>query len=443
LKRSKRITRLVIGIAVVAGVVTLASPGIAGAARSNGLWVSNTTAPVTGASTSCTTPGYSTIQSALDAATAGATIHVCAGIYPEQLQVTQAVSLVGVGSATVELPPTAANSTTTCDAAMEAGGYQPNQDLVSICTSATVSITDLTLNAAWPSGTCYDSLYGVLVGGGATLKLTSSNLTAAGASPINGCQGGVGIQVGSTRSTPSQVGTVVMSDDSISGYQKNGMTIDGVGSSGNLKHVTVTGAGATDQTAQNGIQVSRGATAKITLSTVSGNECNNSSCGADSQADSQATGVLFYNAGNGSSVTASTLSGNDIGVYASAVTAPTASQIAIKVDTFTNNRYESVLLDQGSTTLSKDTMSGGNVGIQAIQYNGQSFAAQGVAKSVTISGMSVAAAQVYSDLAPSGDLPVILSISKSQISGNPTGHSVLGSVQDNSTNSVVTLKSDT
>jgi hypothetical protein len=433
---------LTVGLVAAVGLLTLAAPSVAGAAKPSGIWVSNTTPLTTGSSTSCTTPNYSSIQSAIDVDNTGTVIHVCSGTYAEQLQITAMVDIEGVGSPTLQLPATVVNDTTACDSAMEAGGYQANQDLVSICTGDTVSITGLTLNAAWPSGTCYDSLYGVLVGGGATLKLSSSTINAAGAVPVNGCQGGVGVQVGSTRSTPSQVGTAVLSNDFVSGYQKNGMTIDGVGSSATISKTTVTGAGPTDQTAQNGIQVSRGATAKIISSSISGNECDVAVCGADSLADTQATGILFYNAGSGSSVVNSNVNDNDAGLYASGLTNTASSQLSVKGDTFNDDRYESVLLDSDWTTLVNDALSGGNVGLQALQYDGQPFMVRAAARGLDISGMSVAAAQIYSDQV-SGDIPVILSISKSQISNNPAGQSVVGSVQDNSSNSSVTLKHNT
>jgi hypothetical protein len=58
------------------------------------------------------------------------------------------------------------NSTTACDTAPGTGGYQADQDGIVICGAGSVNITGLTIDPAWASGTCYDSLYGILVGGG-------------------------------------------------------------------------------------------------------------------------------------------------------------------------------------------------------------------------------------------------------------------------------------
>src|ERR1700689_3242803 len=245
-----------------------------GVAQASGttLWVSTATT-VSGNGTSCADPGFNTIQSAITAAPAGATIDVCAGNYTEQLQITQAVTIVGLGNVQVTLPAAPVDSTTACDTAKGTGAFQPDQDGIAICGNADVTLNNIVVDAAWPSSTCDDSLYGILVGGGATLTFTDSAVTAAGAYPLNGCQGGVGLQVGMSWTKPVEVGHLSMSDSWVSGYQKNGVTVDGLHSSASITYTTVTGAGPTQQIAQNGIQVSNGANAYIATSTITGNEC--------------------------------------------------------------------------------------------------------------------------------------------------------------------------
>ena len=410
-------TRFVV-IAAVLGLTILPAAAIGAPPKTppKTLWVSPAAVSVTPGS--CAKPGYNTIQSAINAAPAGATIRVCAGTYVEQLQITQAVSLVGVGAVTVQLPAVPANSTTACDTAPGTGGFQPNQDGVVVCTTGVVNMTGLKINAAWPSATCDDSLYGVLVAGGATLNLTSSSIVAAGAVPLNGCQGGVGIQVGMAWTTPVEVGHANLSNDSVSGYQKNGVTVDGAGSSANVARTAVTGIGPTTQIAQNGIQVSNGASARISSSTISGDECNVAVCGANALTQTQSVGVLFFGAASGSSVTSSKINGNDIGVYNYEATAPTGPAVSVVGDTLANNRYEGVVLDQGSASVRGDTITGGNVGLAVVQYRGQAFAADGTASQDVIRGASVAAVQVSSDQALTGDFAGLLTISFSKLSGN-------------------------
>jgi hypothetical protein len=383
-------------------------------------WVSSAT--IAAAPNSCLKPSYNTIQSAINAAPAGATINICAGNYVEQLTITQPVSLVGVGAVTVQLPVVPADSETACDNATGNGPYEPDQDGIVICGASTVNITDLTVDAAWASGTCSDSLYGILVAGGATLNFTDSSVTAAGAVPLNGCQGGVGIQVGMAWTTPVEVGHANLLDDSISGYQKNGITVDGTASSANIDHTTVTGIGQTPAIAQNGIQISNGALGTIVASTITGNECDDTAgnCGPGILTGTPAVGVLFYGPASGSSVTGSTIDENDAGVYNAedTPTAPRAPVVSISGDTLVNDRYEGILLDQGWASMTADSINGGEAGIAVLQYDGQAYAANGTATLDMIRNESLAAVDVASDQATTGDFPGLLTIALSDLRGN-------------------------
>lgn len=426
--RLRRRSLRVLTVVAVAAAGISAWPSAAMASDSVTLWVSS--APtVAGNGQSCAEPGYNAIQSAISAAPAGATINVCQGTYVEQLQITSPVTIKGIGNVVVQLPSAPVNSTTACDTAPGTGSYQPDQDGVAICVSGTVKLIDLTIDAAWPSATCYDSLYGILVGGGATLQFIHSAVTAAGAVPLNGCQGGVGIESGMGWTTPVEVGHLVTHDSSVSGYQKNGITVDGAGSTSFVSDTTVTGAGATPDIAQNGIQVSNGGKATVVYSRVTGNECDVSVCGPDGLTQTQSTGLLFYGAAPGTTVAESTISGNDIGVYYygnPSGPAPTKPEAFIVRDRLVNNRYENVGLDQGSAYIGHCLITGGNVGIQVLQYNGQSYGSTSVAAYDTINHMSVATVQVLSDNASTGDLPGSFLISRSEIDTAP--------VLDNSTN---------
>ena len=420
---------------VLAAVVGLAVvPTTAPAAPARNIWVSS--APITAADSGCAKPGYNTIQSAINAAPSAATIHVCTGTYVEALAITQPVSLVAAGPVTVELPASPANSATACDSAPGTGAFQPDQDAIAICAAGTVNLTGLAIDAAWPANTCDDSLYGILVAGGATLNLTNSSIVAAGAVPLNGCQGGVGIQVGMAWTTPGEVGHANLSGVKISGYQKNGVTVDGAGSSADIGSTTVTGIGPTPDIAQNGIQISNGASGMIYNSTISGDECDVAVCGPDILNDTESIGVLFFGAAAGSSVTGSNINGNDVGVYNAAQIAPTAPAISVIGDTLVANRYAGVLLDQGWTSVSGDNITGGNVGIGVLQYNGQSFAADGTAFLDVIRNASIAAVQVESDRAALGDHSGALTLSFSQLRGNAAR------VLNNSSNYVVSQRSN-
>ena len=417
------------------GIGLVAVPG-AGAAMHTRLWVSNSAPLAAAPGTSCAHPGYSTIQSAINAAgNFGATVEVCSGTYTEQLTISNSVALVASGgAATVKLPSTPANSTTSCDTAVNTRYSTTNQDEISICGPIAVGLSGLTVQALFPGApNCAPSFNGINIGGGAKLSATGVTVDGAGAVPINGCQQGIGIQVGTTGLTPASagVGIATLKGVTVSGYQKNGITVDGAGSSASITKTTVTGAGPTTQIAQNGIQVSSGAQATIKSSTITGNECNNASCGPDSLTSSQSTGVLFFGAAAGSSLSSSKLSGNDIGVYyiSQAATEPASSEVLITKDTFTGNRFEGIALDQGVASVTSDTVNGsGNVGIQVLQYSGQAYADASTASHVKISSQGVGV-QVHSDNAATGDFPGVFAIDHSKfLTGNTIG------IQNNSAN---------
>jgi len=416
-------------------IAAIAAPA---AASAQSLWVAH--APtVPGNGISCTSPGYNSIQAAIGKASPGATLHVCVGTYEEQLQITHALSITTAGAVTVKLPAARKDSTTTCD---EATG-EPDQEIVAVCGAGTVKIAGVTFEGYWP-GVCSDSLYGILVAGGANLLLSNSSVLGAGASPVNGCQGGVAVQVGTAWTTPVQVGTATLTNDTIAGYQKNGITVDGAESKASITSVTVTGAGATPVIAQNGIQVSNGARAKISKSTISGNECDHPSCGANPVTQTQSTGILFYGAAAGSTVSASTVNENDIGVYYedSAATAPVGSEASIANSTLTNDRYESVVIGQGWATVNGNTLNGGNIGIALLQYHGESYGPKGTGKSDTVEHMKDRAVLGASD--KQADPAGSFSIANSRISGNPEGAGVTGSVFSESASlNIFTTPSDT
>jgi hypothetical protein len=316
-------------------------------------------------------------------------------------------------------------------------GFQPNQDELSICGAITVHLTGIVVNAAWPAGTCYDSEYGVFAGGGAKIVANKFSVVAAGAQPINGCQGGVGLQIGTSRTDPAETANLVMTASAVTGYQKNGIDVAGAGSKANIGGSNITGAGPTTAIAQNGLEVIDGGFASAHNNTISGNECNNANCGPDSLAASQSAGVLLIGAAPKTIINNNMITSNDIGVYYSSEDsgpAPAAPVNSIKGNTFANDRYEGVCLDQGSALLSGNTYSGGNVGIQAIQYDGQTQASNHTANRENISGEAVAAVQVYSDEVV-GDEPGTLRVNSSRFHG--------GAVLDNSSNYAVVLHAST
>jgi hypothetical protein len=325
---------------VAAAVLALGGTAAASAATSGGApapkyWVA-ATGSASNADNDCATARYSTVQSAVTAAEAakgGAipTVEICPGTYQEQVTITKSLNVVHAprsGRVTIEGLAAPAGSTTNCQATDTAG--QVPQSVVEICGAkpggqnsigVVVSISRITVQGDWPANVCNDNLYGILVEGGAALNMTASVVENVGADPLTsagGCQGGVGIEAG--YSYTNQIGHVVLDYDTVRGYQKNGITADGAGSTAFIANTTVTGAGATPYIAQNGIQISTGARGLITRSTISGNNYTGTG-------EASSTGVLVYGGGSScsggdpqsglvrnSGVANSTLVNNDIGV---------------------------------------------------------------------------------------------------------------------------------
>lgn len=443
--RKNRLILAVMAAALLTGLVA-APATVAGAAGApNKVWVNGTNALVAGGGSSCTKPGYRTIQTGISAVATGGTVEICAGTYTEQLTLTKSASLVGTGgTVTIKLPASPANATSSCAAASNTAEADHLQDEIDICGAVSVSITGVTVVPKWAGGTCNDDLYGILVAGGASLTADDVIVNGGGAFPINGCQGGIGIEVGMAWTSPVSKGTASLKNVTVNSYQKGGIVTDGAGSNATISKSTVTGAGATTQTAQNGIQISNGAKATVSGSTISNNECDYPSvCGSTG---TQAAGILLYGSAPGSSVTGSTISNNDFGLYYISVepTEAASGPTTISKDHFTNNRDEGILLDQGKATLSHDDISAslsgdpGDIGILVYQYVGQTYASAATATKCQISGQSVAV-EVSTDGGPPGntpgtdDLPGTFNISHS---GFLTGNT--SATSDTSTNYTIT-----
>lgn len=387
---------------------SMAVVGVANASAET-LYVSNTV-PVKGSGKSCSEPGYSKVQAAVTAALAGATIDICAGTYTEQVEIEKAIKLNGIngaGTATLAMPATPTLSKSACDVAeLENHEKLEQWDEISICTAGAVSLTNLTVEAEIPVINCATGLYGIFVGGGGTLKATTDTIVGASTTENGGkgCQQGVAVEVGLQKfSAPphklitAEVGHAVLKAVSVSGYQKNGPTAKGAGSTLSVSSSTITGVGESPYIAQNGIEVGLGAKATIGSSTVSGNECNVASCGAHGE---QASGVLFASAAPGSKITGSHIKENDLGVYYASESSvvPEKPEVTVSTDVLTANRYEGVLLEEGKAALTKDTISGpGRVGIDLFQASYQLSPSESSASYTRIEGQSEAAIIVESD----------------------------------------------
>ncbi len=235
------------------------------------------------------------IQSEVDYAQAGDTVLVKPGSYPEQVTVNKDLALVGEAGRLA----TFIQAPATIPAASD-----PNSAIV-LVTGAGVEaeITGFTIAGPGPSG-CGSLAYGLFVRDGAHADIHDNRFLDIRDQPFSGCQNGVAIQVG--RAALSTSGTAEITNNLIEAYQKNGITVSHTGSDAAITGNTVTGAGPTAVIAQNGIQVSGGATA-----TISGNTVGRHSYTPFAYVS---TGLLLYGAGTVDTLN-NTVSENQVGIY--------------------------------------------------------------------------------------------------------------------------------
>ena len=318
----RRMARIAVAGALTCGIAAIAvGAGPAYASGATTRYVGATA----GRDTGCGSPGYTSVQTAVNAAKPGDTVYLCGTTpFPGPVDVTKSVTLTGSAGATISAPATWPTSAEPLPPQFASDGlFAPQALVLAWGQGVHATIKGLTIAGPLPgNGGCAEQEFGILVIGGASAQITGdavTNIRDANSS-LFGCQYGVGIMIGreywptadfSTDKVEDFAGSATITHTTVSGYQKGGIVIDGPKASAVVSDSTVAGAGPTTGIAQNGIQVSRGATGRILDNTVRGNQYTGG--GAASSA-----GVLLYG-GCGDplvkhvSVAGNTLTNNDVG----------------------------------------------------------------------------------------------------------------------------------
>lgn len=330
----RRRPRRALIIGSVAAVVALLASGVV-FAITHGTHAQASTffvGPTAGANTGCSSPGYTSVQAAVDAAAVGDTVYLCgAHTYAEQVIVTKAITLTGDAGATIASPnPFPVTSLTRLPAQFASDHlFVPQAIVVVWGAGANVTIKNLHVAGVLPgNGGCAEEEYGILVIDGATAQISGDQVSDIHDSnpALYGCQFGVAVRVGayywptadfSNFLVEDFVGHATVTGTTVSGYQKGGIVTDGSGSTGDVRGNTVNGTGRDTLIApiiaQNGIQVSRGASGQVRDNVVTGN----SYTGA---AYASSAGVIVYGGCGdplvtGVQVMGNTLTNNDVGIY--------------------------------------------------------------------------------------------------------------------------------
>src|SRR4051812_19088212 len=244
----------------------------------------------------CPDAQYTSIQAAVQSAAPGDTVQVCAGTYQETV--------------TVDKDNLKLYSTPRQAAIIKAPMVIP---------TATGAIVDITANGVdldrftitGPGGGPCNSLrYGVFVGDGdgASADIRDNRITEIRDNPFGGCQNGVGARIGSQ--FLGAVGHGTLYGNYIDRYQKGGVVVDGDNTTATVQQNRTQGAGPTGTIAQNGIQVSRNASADVLQNIVLDHTYANPQIASS-------TGILLFQAGPGVDVDQNEGTRNDdnLGAY--------------------------------------------------------------------------------------------------------------------------------
>jgi hypothetical protein len=205
--------------------------------------------------------------------------------------------------------------------------------------------------------------YGVVVNA-AAVNTTNSSIHDIGQVPFNGTQHGVGVlytTINQALGTTGPAATGTVSGNTIRLYQKNGVVVSGTGAVVTVQNDTVTGNGLVDYIAQNGIQMSYGATGTIYSNTVSDNEYTGTNF-ASSGGIIIVGGAFYFGLpySTGISVTKNVVTNNDVGVWLSNAQADGSAPL-----TKTNNKVvnNTISKSNDATNISGDGTCGYQAGI--------------------------------------------------------------------------------
>jgi nitrous oxidase accessory protein NosD len=260
---------------------------------------------VDGGKVQCPTATFKTIQAAVDAAQSGDVIRVCAGTYPEQVVINKTLSLKADNGVIVipqDVVANTAGSSGNPIAAIILVENAENVDLEGFIVDG--SANDLTECGPTFIGILYRDATG-------TIEHNYVRRVRLGSS-LPGCQSGNAIDVESSSSGQSNVR---IEDNSVDGYQKNGITANESGTTVYVTENAVTGIGPTTGAAQNGIQIGFGAKGHVTNNSVADNVY--SPCESAANCPSNAAGILIYQS-DGVHVHGNTVGSNQVGIFVAA-----------------------------------------------------------------------------------------------------------------------------
>lgn len=317
---------------------------VPGAARAATLTVGQKTA-------ACPNAVYPTIQSAVNTAAAGDTIHVCAGTYGEQVSITKSLTVNGDNGAVISPVNVSANTSS-----FASGNAIAAIILVQNTTSVTIQNVIVDGQGNGISG-CSPELIGILYqnASGTLDHVTVRNVELG--PDYSACQSGVGVYVQSAGANS----VVTVENSSIHNYQKNGITANDTGTQVTISGNVVTGLGTSAGPAQNGIQIGFGASGTIHANTVANNVY--SPC-IDLTCSTTADDILVYESDG------VTVDHNSVGVSQTGIAIVANSANVMNNTVYDSLVFDGVLLQGSNNTASRNHITHSDQSAVVISGNG-------------------------------------------------------------------------
>jgi parallel beta-helix repeat protein len=252
----------------------------------------------------CPQAGFTHIQAAVDAASPGDEIHICKGIYVEQVSIHKPLDIDADNGAILMPSAMQANTISLLTAA-------PFATAVLVAGTTGVSISGLTVDGANNGlSQCAPDLIGITFqnASGALDHVAVRNFKLS--MTLDGCQSGNGIFV---QSGNGGVSNVVIDHCTIHDFQKNGITANEEGTVAIIRRNVVTGLGPTNGAAQNGVQIGFNAEGSILDNIVTNNVW--APCTAVATCAAVATNILVTHA-DGVEVSGNTAGISQVNIFA-------------------------------------------------------------------------------------------------------------------------------
>ena len=265
------------------------------------------------------TAPFLTITKAVNTAVNGSKIWVDAGTFQEQVLIGKTVDITGVDrTKTIVKAPV-----TLIPQPWHNGNANPI--VYAYGNANTVNISKIAIDG--DGGRTISNYVGMLYFE-ANGTFTDNKITAIrDAGNFSGAQAGIGFYAGHIR-TATLAQNITFTYNIVDDFQKGGVVVNAPGTFGIIDNNVITGQNVALVTAQNGIQLSRGAYGSVQGNTVSNCIWNK----IEHPHQWTAAGILLYQAGT-TTVSGNTLNGNEVGLSSSA-----SVGITYGINTFNNNK---------------------------------------------------------------------------------------------------------